>query len=676
MANIPVSTAIDNLLKSTPSTAVTTAAALTALGAATTGSASIVAADLAPNAVTTAKILDANVTAAKLANTAVTPAAYTNANITVDAQGRITAAASGSAGSAPTNAQVNTAIAANEELTRSTLELSMPTEFGHRINSQPRVMGRLSAYSAGTAAPIRIAAWGDSFSAGLTPPNNASISGRFGLVPTSITGTVTTQTTAVTKWITKGTYTFAVSSTAHMCTGGSLSNWERGDKASIGYIKSSGAGSFDLQYESSLNVGVFVTLATISTANATEIGAYNEYTLPTTNNPFYRLRITNVTGAAVVIIIAGVYCSDGGGVIWMPFEAASGMSPSEVASIPNAIMTPIWTGLAPDLILTAFLETGGTEWEAGGGFRSIYDQTQAIFPATDWVMVGPHYCRVDVAPSAAVLDTQVAAMRDFAIEKDQTFFDSRPTFRTWEKANAVGLMKNAANTGGADDGGQHLTSAGALLRNAHLYNTLPLGLFPLGVTANVANVFSPVLGMGTGAGTQTAKQFEISRPLDIRESSNYGIAVWDSSNILASTRAARFGAAASTDPNALAEFRIGLAGAWHIRSSAQMTKITTGFALRAPDILTAVSSSLNRGTYFAACDATAGNMTLSIANNSADSPGRIHVIKKIDSSINTVTIDPNGTETIDGASTYVLAVQYSTVVIQSNGTNWFIVSKF
>jgi len=58
----------------------------------------VVAAGIADNAVGTAAIADDAVTAAKLANTAVTAATYTVATITVDAQGRITAAASGSAG--------------------------------------------------------------------------------------------------------------------------------------------------------------------------------------------------------------------------------------------------------------------------------------------------------------------------------------------------------------------------------------------------------------------------------------------------------------------------------------------------------------------------------------------------------------------------------------------------
>jgi hypothetical protein len=58
--------------------------------------ANVTAAKLASDAVTTAKILDANVTASKLANTAVTAGSYTTANITVDAQGRLTAASTGS----------------------------------------------------------------------------------------------------------------------------------------------------------------------------------------------------------------------------------------------------------------------------------------------------------------------------------------------------------------------------------------------------------------------------------------------------------------------------------------------------------------------------------------------------------------------------------------------------
>lgn len=66
--------------------------------------------------------------------------------------------------------------------------------------------------------------------------------------------------------------------------------------------------------------------------------------------------------------------------------------------------------------------------------------------------------------------------------------------------------------------------------------------------------------------------------------------------------------------------------------------------------------------------ATALAITLPTATSSTN---RVYTIKNIN--VGAVTITPNGAETIDGAASQSIAVQWSSLTIVSNGTAWFII---
>lgn len=72
-------------------------------------------------------------------------------------------------------------------------------------------------------------------------------------------------------------------------------------------------------------------------------------------------------------------------------------------------------------------------------------------------------------------------------------------------------------------------------------------------------------------------------------------------------------------------------------------------------------------------DATAGSITVTLPKASTVR-GKAITIKKIDVSVNTVTIDGHSTETIDGATTQTLSTQYEFYRIQSDGSSWHIIS--
>jgi len=76
--------------------------------------------------------------------------------------------------------------------------------------------------------------------------------------------------------------------------------------------------------------------------------------------------------------------------------------------------------------------------------------------------------------------------------------------------------------------------------------------------------------------------------------------------------------------------------------------------------------------YLILCDASSGVFTITLPA-SAGVKGRQYTIKKTDSSQNSIAIDGNAAETIDGQATKSLNLQYESITIQSDGSNWFII---
>jgi hypothetical protein len=72
------------------------------------------------------------------------------------------------------------------------------------------------------------------------------------------------------------------------------------------------------------------------------------------------------------------------------------------------------------------------------------------------------------------------------------------------------------------------------------------------------------------------------------------------------------------------------------------------------------------------CDASGGAFTITLPAASG-AAGVIYHIKKTDSSGNLVTIDANASEAIDGDLTPDLTVQYESLMIACDGSNWHVI---
>lgn len=107
---------------------------------------------------------------------------------------------------------------------------------------------------------------------------------------------------------------------------------------------------------------------------------------------------------------------------------------------------------------------------------------------------------------------------------------------------------------------------------------------------------------------------------------------------------------------------------------------TVSFATEGgPDVIPYASKSAGYTTTandgFIAVDASGAARTITLIT-AVGNTGLRYTIKKTDSSANTVVIDGNGSQTIDGAVTVALSRQYEAITIVSDGANWLIESRY
>ena len=108
-----------------------------------------------------------------------------------------------------------------------------------------------------------------------------------------------------------------------------------------------------------------------------------------------------------------------------------------------------------------------------------------------------------------------------------------------------------------------------------------------------------------------------------------------------------------------------------INSDGTLNPVATSTAL---NHVTVKSSNYTAASTQSECilgNAAGGAITITLPT--AASNPNVYTVKKIDASVNTVTVATTASQTIDGGATALLRVRYASVNLVSDGSNWFVV---
>jgi hypothetical protein len=121
--------------------------------------------------------------------------------------------------------------------------------------------------------------------------------------------------------------------------------------------------------------------------------------------------------------------------------------------------------------------------------------------------------------------------------------------------------------------------------------------------------------------------------------------------------------------------RITGTGSIGINNSSPNSTFFVRGSFAATNVTRTAAATLSATDFSTVCNNTTGAVTMTLPT-AAGIAGRVYILKKTSAAGNNVIVAGyNGTETIDGATTFTITNKYSYLMIQSNGTNWYILTK-
>ncbi len=98
---------------------------------------------------------------------------------------------------------------------------------------------------------------------------------------------------------------------------------------------------------------------------------------------------------------------------------------------------------------------------------------------------------------------------------------------------------------------------------------------------------------------------------------------------------------------------------------------TAGVAIRYIETSQSSNYSILLTDRYVDCTGGSGGVTVTLPT-AVGNAGLTYTITKIDSGVGNVTIATTSSQTINGATTYAISMQYVSITLHSNGSNWII----